>query len=255
MIDRVHETMTSTLAAGSQIKVGEYGQTEVLGITLNLQTILGTAIAAVIVLALGFFVRSKIVAAGNSGAKVPGGTQLFLETVVKHFRDQIQSFVGIKVAPFLVPITLALFLFILSANWLTLLPLHHYVPPPSADVNFVYALALLMFIWWHAAGTRRHKGVGKHALHVVKGHYAPFAPLWIIEEVVHLLSLPLRLFGNMLAGGILVSLLGLLPWAFNWIPMGAWKLFDMAIGLLQAYLFALLTISYFSQSMEVHEEH
>ncbi|WP_031464598.1 FoF1 ATP synthase subunit A [Sciscionella sediminilitoris] len=246
--------MTSTLAADSQIQVGEYGQTEVLGITLNMTTILGTLVAAVILLAVGFFVRAKLVASANSGAKVPGGTQLFLETIVKHFRDQIQSFVGIKVAPFLVPVCLALFLFILSANWLTFLPLHHYLPPPSADVNFVYALALLMFIWWHAAGTRRHKGVGKHALHVLKGHYAPFAPMWVIEEVVHLLSLPLRLFGNMLAGGILIMLLGLLPAYFNWIPIAGWKLFDMAIGLLQAYLFVLLTISYFSQAMEVHDE-
>lgn len=253
MIDRVHEA-TTPLAAG-EIEVGEHPEASLFGLTLNLDTIVGTIIAAVVVLAIGLFVRARIVANSKRGVTVPGGTQLFFEATTKHAREQVQQFVGLRVGPFVIPIAMAVFIFLLAANWVGILPIHEYVPPPTADVNLVYALAVLLFVWWHAAGVRRHRGVGRHALHVVKGHYAPFAPLWIIEEVVHLLSLPLRLFGNMLAGGIMISLLGLLPAYLNWAPIGAWKLFEMAIGLLQAYLFALLSISYFGEAMASGEEH
>ena len=131
--------------------------------------------------------------------------------------------------------------------------MHHYIPPPTADVNVEYAITVLLLVWWYVAGFRRHGA--KHVAHVIKGHYAPLAPMWIIEEVVHPVSLSLRLFGNMLGGGIMLSVLGLLPVWIAWLPMGGWKLFDMGIGLLQAYLFMLLTISYFSESMENREAH
>lgn len=244
--------MIQHVRAAATINPGEHVEWNLFGLTLHGDTIISTLVASVIVLALGLFVRAKI------SRGVPKGTQLFFETVVKLVRDQVESFIGVRVAPFLVPVAMSLFVFILACNWLTLLPTHvgghSILPPPTEDVNLVFALALLMFIWWHVAGARRHRGPGKHLVHVVKGHYAPFAPLWILEEFVHLISLPLRLFGNIFAGGIMISLLALLPAYIFWLPGAGWKLFDMAIGLLQAYLFMLLTIAYFKESMEVREE-
>jgi F-type H+-transporting ATPase subunit a len=240
------------LAAGSTINPTEHAEVHLGSLVFNIDTIIGTLIASVIVIGLGLFVRARLTAG------VPKGTQLGFETIVKMVRGVVDEQIGIKVAPYLVPIGMALFTFILACNWLSLLPLHigtHPVlEPPTADVNLVFALALLLFIWQHVKGTRTHKGVGKHLVHVTKGHYAPFAPMWIILQFVDLASLPLRLFGNMFAGGIMVSLLALLPAYIWWIPGSGWKLFDMAIGLLQAYLFVLLTIVYFKEQTEVRDE-
>lgn len=239
------------IRAAVEISPGQHPQWHFLGLSFNSDTIVSTVVASLILLALGFFVRMKITAG------VPNGVQLFFETIVKEVRNQVETFIGVRVAPFLVPVAIALFVFILACNWLSVLPVHFgerdVLPPPTADINTVFALAVLMFIWWHLAGARRHRGLGRHFLHVAKGHYAPFAPLWLLEEVIHLLSLPLRLFGNIFAGGIMIELLALLPGYIFWLPNAGWKLFDLAIGLLQAYLFMLLTISYFAEAMETRE--
>jgi F-type H+-transporting ATPase subunit a len=238
--------------AAATINPGEHTQVEFLGLTLNIDTIIATVVASLIVIGLGLLVRSKITAG------VPNGVQLAWETIVKTVRDQVEEAIGVKVAPFLVPLAMALFVFILASNWLSVLPLHigghPLLEPPTADINTVFALAVLLFIWWHTAGSIRHGGPHKQAIHILKGHYPPFAPMWIIEEVVHLVSLPLRLFGNIFAGGIMIALLALLPAYIFWLPGAAWKLFDMGIGLLQAYLFMLLTITYFKEAMEIREE-
>jgi F-type H+-transporting ATPase subunit a len=230
---------------------GQHPQFEFLGMAFNYDTIISTVVASAILLGLGFFVRAKV----TSG--VPNGTQLFFETVIKQVREQVESFIGIKVAPFLVPLGVALFVFILTCNWMSVLPIHwdgHPVlPPPTSDINLVFAMVAVLLVWWHVAGIRQRGGAGKHVVQTLKGHYPPFAPMWIIEEIVHPVSLGLRLFGNIFAGGIMVELLALLPAYIFWLPAAGWKLFDMGIGALQAYLFMLLTINYFAEAMEVRE--
>ena len=86
------------------------------------------------------------------------------------------------------------------------------------------------------------------------------APLNIIEELIKPVTLALRLFGNIFAGGIMLALIGLLPIYVLWAPNLIWKLFDMAIGGIQAFIFALLTVLYFSMAGAGHgddhaEEH
>jgi F-type H+-transporting ATPase subunit a len=59
----------------------------------------------------------------------------------------------------------------------------------------------------------------------------------------------------MFAGGILITLIAMLPWYVQWAPNGIWKLFDLFVGVMQAIIFSLLTIMYFGQSMELEDEH
>jgi F-type H+-transporting ATPase subunit a len=90
----------------------------------------------------------------------------------------------------------------------------------------------------------------------VKGHVAFLAPINIVEELAKPISLALRLFGNIFAGGILVALIAMFPWYIQWLPNAIWKTFDLFVGLIQAFIFSLLTILYFSQSMELeHDGH
>jgi F-type H+-transporting ATPase subunit a len=111
-----------------------------------------------------------------------------------------------------------------------------------------------VFICYHAAGVWRRGPVG-HPVKLLKGHVAFLAPINLVEELAKPISLSLRLFGNIFAGGILVALIALFPPYIMWLPNAIWKSFDLFVGAIQAFIFALLTILYFSQSMELDEDH
>ncbi|MFC0433220.1 F0F1 ATP synthase subunit A [Kutzneria buriramensis] len=245
--------MTQNVAA-SQIEVGQHlYRFELFGLTFNGDTLLASAVAALVIIGLAFMLRAKITAG------VPGGVQLFFETITSAARQQVENLIGLRVAPFVVPLALALFLYILIANWIAVLPVqiggHDLLPPPASDTNFTYALAILVFVWYHVAGARR-RGAGKHLVQLAKGHVSALAPLNIVEELSKPISLSLRLFGNVFGGTIMVALImGMFPPYILWAPNVIWKLFDLFVGLIQAFIFALLTILYFSQSMELAEDH
>ena len=257
-------TQTTTVLAaeegGAAIHVGHHTMVfELFGMTFNGDTILATAITAVIVIALAFVLRAKVTSTG-----VPGGVQLFWEALTIQMRGQIEAAIGMKVAPFVLPLSVTIFVFILVSNWLSVLPLQYGGPdgaaaewykPPASDINFVLALALFVFVCYHAAGIWR-RGIIGHPVKVLKGHVALLAPINIVEELAKPISLALRLFGNIFAGGILVALIAMFPWYIQWAPNAIWKTFDLFVGLIQAFIFSLLTILYFSQSMELdHDEH
>ncbi len=250
--------MTETILAEAAIEVGHHETAKWFGMTVNTDTVLATAIAAVIVIGLAFFLRAKVTSTG-----VPGGVQLFWEAITVQARNQIEGAIGMRIAPFVLPLAVSLFVFILVANWISVLPVqyttadgatHELLKPPASDINFVLALALFVFVSYHAAGIWR-RGIVGHPVKVLKGHVAFLAPINLVEEIAKPISLSLRLFGNMFAGGILVALIALFPPWIMWAPNAIWKTFDLFVGLIQAFIFALLTILYFSQSMELEEEH
>jgi F-type H+-transporting ATPase subunit a len=171
---------------------------------------------------------------------------LCFESVTGAVRSQVESTMGIRTAPMVVPLAITLFMFILIANWIAIIPTGHkpeYMPPPASDVNLAYALALLVIGWMHATGIRK-KGFRAYYAHLAKPHWAMF-PINLIEELARPVTLALRLFGNIFSGVIMVSLIALFPGYILWAPVVIWKLFDMFIGLIQAFIFALLTILYF----------
>lgn len=217
--------------ADSTIPIGEHVTAQFLGMTFNVDTIWTTFIAMAVVLALAFWFRAKV----TTG--VPGKVQIMWETLVDWVRGQTKEQLG-EMNPIVMPLAATLFIFLLVANWLEMIPSGEhpkYLPSPTADVNLVYALTVIALFGAHAYGIKR-KGLHYFA------HYKN--PMEIITEASKFLSLPLRLFGNIFAGGLMISLLGLLPTYLFWAPTVAWKLFDMFIGALQAFIFALLTIVY-----------
>ena len=160
----MHSAQADILASG-QIKVGDHETAHLFGMDFNVDTILSTSIAAVIVIGLALFLRARITAG------VPNGVQLFFESVTTQMRDQIENSIGMKVAPFALPVAVTLFTFILISNWLSVLPLQYgdgeLVKPPASDVNFVYALALFVFAFYHLAGAFR-RGLFTHLKMLVK---------------------------------------------------------------------------------------
>ncbi len=250
--------MTETVLAAAKIEVGEHHTATWLGMTVNTDTILSTAIAAVIVIAMAFYLRSKV-----TSTDVPGGVQLFFEAITIQMRNQVESAIGMRIAPFVLPLAVTIFVFILISNWLAVLPLQYtdksgktteLLSPAAADINYVLALALFVFVCYHAAGIWR-RGIIGHPIKLLKGHVAILAPINLVEELAKPISLSLRLFGNIFAGGILVALIALFPPYVLWLPNAIWKSFDLFVGAIQAFIFALLTVLYFSQAMELDEDH
>ncbi len=230
------------------VEVGGHIVWHVFGLAWNVDTILGTLIAGGIIVALGLYMRRKL------NVRKPTGVQLFFETVTNAVETQVEDTMGIRTAPFVVPLAMTLFLFILIANWLSIVPTGHhpeYAPPPASDANLAYALALLVIVWMHVTGIRK-KGFRGYYHHMFTPHWVMF-PINLIEEIVRPVTLALRLFGNIFSGVIMVSLIALFPAYILWAPDVIWKLFEMFIGLIQAFIFALLTILYFSSVKPAEE--
>ncbi len=236
----------SAVPVAADIQVGNHIQATIFGLTVNLDTIYATALAGAVVLGLGLLVRAR------ASAENPTKLQLAWEELVGRVTAEVESTLG-YVNPVVVPLAIALFTFILVANWFEIIPTGEdpkYLPAPTADVNLTYALGLLVIVGVHIHSFRE-RGVKGYFGHYLQP-YKVMLPLNVIEEIVKPFTLALRLFGNIFAGGVMIAIIGLIPiWGF-WGPNIIWKLFDMFIGLIQAFIFALLTVIYFGMAGESH---
>ena len=233
------------ILASGNITIGQHhGVVRVFGLTIYLDVVWTTLIAAAIVLGLGLRMRSK----ATSG--VPGKLQLFWETVVEQVSDLASSAIGPEGLPF-VGLGVTIGLFILVCNWIAFIPSGDpgFLAPPTGDVNLPLALALIVFftVHYNSVKVRGVKGYFKHYAEP----YAALTPINIIEEITKPITLTFRLFGNIFSGVLMVAVIvTLIPPFASWIGLLIWKPFDeLFIGAIQAFIFALLTIMYLGQGM------
>jgi F-type H+-transporting ATPase subunit a len=251
--------MTGLLPLESEIKIGEHTTREWLGLTFNIDTIISSLVAAVLVLLLGFLAVRALTK--ETDDHVPTKLQILWEAVVGQVNKQVEDNLG-KVHPYVAPLAISLFFFILFCNWLELLPTEinhhlHLLPAPTADTNLTYALAAVTMVSVWVYGIRQ-KGVKGYFGHFLEP-FPILLPLNILEELIKPITLALRLFGNIFAGGIMLALIGLIPLYALWAPNLLWKAFDGVIGVIQAFIFALLTVLYFAMAGaghgDEHDEH
>jgi F-type H+-transporting ATPase subunit a len=247
----VHAGVPRLLATGN-IEIGNHVSREFLGLNFELEIIWSTVIAGLIVIGLGLAMARR----ATSG--VPGKLQLFFETVVDQVNQLVESTVGPN-ATRIVPLAVVLFLFILTANWLEVIPSTpkgsiEYLPSPTNSVNLTFAMALVAIIVVHHASIRARgwRGYFRH----YKEPFLVFLPINIIEEITKPVTLALRLFGNLFAGTLMLLLIAALLPVYT-VPIAdvAWKLFDMFIGFIQAFIFALLFIVYYGMATSKEEAH
>ncbi|MEZ0581146.1 F0F1 ATP synthase subunit A [Nocardioides sp. MH1] len=247
--------MSGLLPLEIHITPGEHPERHLFGLTFNIDTIISTLVAGSIVLLLGFLVRRALTR--DTADHVPTKLQIIWESVVGEVNNQVEDNLG-KVHPFVAPLAISLFFFILIANWLELVPTElnedaHLLPAPTSDTNLTYAMAIFAVVSVWIYGIRK-SGLG-YFKHFVQP-YPVLLPLNILEELVKPVTLALRLFGNIFAGGIMLALIAAIPW---WAGMPIanvlWKMFDMIIGGLQAFIFALLTVLYFAMAGAGHDDH
>jgi F-type H+-transporting ATPase subunit a len=238
----------STQNVAIDITPGEHIEWHVFGVTLNGDTITGTLIAGAIIVILGLLLRR------NASLRKPTKLQIFFEAVTAQVEKQVEDSMGIKTAPFVVPLAMTLFLFILIANWIAIVPTGHhpeYAPPPASDVNLTYALGLTVILTMHVVGVKKN-GFRRYYHHLITP--SPWMlPLNLVEEIMKPITLALRLFGNIFAGTIMVALIAAMPAFVLWAPEVLWKIFDAFIGLIQAFIFALLTVLYLSSIKPAEE--
>lgn len=182
------------------------------------------AIMAVLTLT-GYLVSRRL------SVRRPSAVQATIELIVEAIGAQIHDIMRLDARPFL-PLIGTLFLFILAANWSTLVP---GVEPPTAHLETDAALAIIVFVGTIWFGVRR-RGLG--------GYLGTFAqpsfvmiPLNLIGTITRTFALMVRLFGNVMGGlfviSIILSLAGLL------VPVPLMAL-DLLVGAIQAYIFAVL---------------
>ena len=248
----------------TQISVGEHVEKKVFGLTVNMDTVWASGVALVLVVGLALLLRRQV----TSG--VPGRLQAAWEIGLEAVTKQVEGSIGPRGAS-VIPLATALFVFILLCNLLTVVGLgsrYEWLLPPNSDINLPLAMALFVIALVHISSIRARGPVG-----YVKHYLTQPFPIFLlpfnlfinmVEEIAKPITLALRLFGNLLSGTLMLSLIAYLGvWKIGAIPVGnvlvfpisiIWKVFDLAIGGIQAFIFALLTILYFDVAMSSHNE-
>ena len=194
-------------------------------------------------------------AATRNIQRVPSGTQNLMEYVLEFLRDLAKNQLGEKEYRPWLPFIGTLFLFIFVSNWSgALIPWRVLELPaselaaPTNDINTTAALALLTSLAYFYAGFSK-KGLGYFANYIQP--IPILLPIKILEDFTKPLSLSFRLFGNILADELVVSVLVLLVPLFIPLLMMALGLFTSAI---QALVFATLAGAYIHEAIESEGE-
>jgi F-type H+-transporting ATPase subunit a len=223
-------------------------------------TMINTWLAMLIFLVLGLSLRKKI-------KLKPGKTQNFIEFFLEKIFVYFDQVTGDrkKTIQFL-PIVGSVFFFILLSNWLGLLPgtgsitVGHspLLRPANTDLNLTLAMAAVSVVSSHIFGlfsvgvfTHLNKfiQIGTFVKSLTKGPVAIFTAIIelavglieIVSEMAKVLSLSLRLFGNIFAGEVLISVISSIAAAFVPAPF---MMLEILVGLIQASVFTMLTLVY-----------
>lgn len=164
----------------------------------------------------------------------------------------------------LAPLAITMFFFILVNNWLEILPILGPVTYDgvqmfrglSADMNFTFALAVITFATAHIWAIRDRGFFGnlgryfhnpfKDPIHAFEGF------LELVAEISRFLALSLRLFGNIFGGEVLLLVVSFITAYVSVIALPPFLLFEIFIGLIQAYIFFMLTIVFVSLGSVSH---
>ena len=227
------------------------------------RTIILTVLAAVLIVVFFYMAfRRKSV--------VPGKLQALGEAALGFVRDEIAIGIigpkeGLKYFPYLASV----FFFVLVGNLFEVIPLTLF--PITSRIGLPAFLAIITWIIFIVAGIRA-QGMG-YFTHLIWPPGVPVAlkPLVGIIELVSTLlvrpfSLAVRLFANLAAGHVMLSLLLLSGWVFlfsakfyigvGWFALGIGiYVFEILVALLQAYIFTLLSAVYIQTSIEVEDAH
>ena len=175
----------------------------------------------------------------------PGRRQAAVEVVVETIAGQIREIMQRDPEPFM-PVIAGIFIYLVFANLSFLIP---GVRPPTAQLETAAALTLIVFLSVNVYGIRQ-RGLG--------GYLGKFArpsifllPINILSEFTRIFSMMIRLFGNILSGEFVLLLAVSLAGFLVPIPL---MVLEILIGLIQAYIFAILATVFIAAAIQKEEE-
>lgn len=204
----------------------------ILGVPVT-ESVVNTWIVMVVLIGAALVLRRKM-------ELYPGKMQNAVELVVDGFTNFVASTMGAKLKGF-TPYMASLFLLIACSNLMGIFGFRS----PTADINVTAGFAIITFasIHYYAA---RSKG-WKH----LKGLAEPFflfLPMNIIGELAKPVSLSMRLFGNILGGSVIMAMISGAVALF--VPAVASLYFDLFSGILQSFIFTMLTMVFITLAIE-----
>ncbi|MBP7777471.1 MAG: F0F1 ATP synthase subunit A [Acidobacteria bacterium] len=196
---------------------------------------------------LGVYIKSRL------SVDNPGTLQIILEDIVGFVVDNLENMMPHKGKKFL-PLVGTVFIFILVGNLMGQIP---GLGSPTSNVNVPFALALVVWLYYHIEGVKA-QGLGNYLLHfafppgVPKAMFLLMLPIEIISHASRVMSLTLRLFGNIFGEHLVVLIIGSIVPFLAPLPMQA---LGLIVGPLQAFIFMLLAAIYLASATAVDEHH
>lgn len=224
--------------------MGEHWAGYIGNLHVHWDTLITMWFAMAVVIIISFFLTRNL-------NIIPGKAQTAAESIMNFFLGNLSE---VKDGQKHVPIVASLFLFILTANLMGQLPLRliHLkegeLASPTNDINLTAALAVLVLVYYLYQGFKE-KGF-RYIYHGFSITGIITTLVDILEMITRPLSLALRLFANILAGEILVSVVLGLVAVIAPIPI---MLFEIFVAFIQAFVFMMLTIAYITSA--VSSEH
>lgn len=197
-----------------------------------------TWVVMALLIGLGFLAAKGI-------SLIPTKGQNVFEILISGIEDFMIDITG-EEGRWLFPLIATIFIYIFSCNLIGLVPGFF---PPTASLNTTLSCALTVVVFTHIIGVKYH-GVKyiKHFLGPVWWMIPIIFPIEVIGHVARILSLSFRLFGNMMGHELVLGILFALAGAFFApLPIMALGIF---VALVQAFVFFLLSIMYFTGAME-----
>ena len=225
-------------------------------LSVNLANVLMIIVTSAIVFILSVLGARKL-------QMKPTGAQNVMEWILEFIKGIVNDTMDWKTGKRFLPLAITLFSFILIANMLGVITTIIYEgevwwTSPTADPGIVLTLSSLVIVLSHYYGIKL-RGTG----HYVKSYFTPvwfLFPIKLIEEFANTLTLGLRLFGNIFAGGVLLTLLvglttsGIIGFIGGAIPYLAWLGFSIFIGAIQAFIFTMLSMVYIGHKVNESED-
>lgn len=183
---------------------------------------------------------------------VPNRLQNVIEMALEAIHNLLESVIGPK-GPRYFPVIASMALFILFGNLIGLVP---FCKSPTSNLNVTLACAIIVFVYYHFVGIRE-QGFVRYMSHFAgpKPFLAPLMfPLEIISHFARVMSLAIRLFGNIMGEDIIIIILFILVPYIVPIPM---MLFAIFTSVLQSFIFIMLSMMYIAGAVaeESHDAH
>ncbi|HEY2786009.1 MAG TPA: F0F1 ATP synthase subunit A [Fimbriiglobus sp.] len=200
-------------------------------------TVAYTLAASVVVVGFALLARAGLRKGSN-------GWSVVAQFVVEHLEGVMREMFGRDPRPF-VPLVVTLALFVGVANLLGLVP---GMKSPTADFSTTAALAVVVFLAVPVYGIRT-KGLKGYLKHYLEP--SPFLlPLEIVSELSRTVALSVRLFGNIVSEELIIAVLLAIAGLLVPVPI---MMLAVLTGVVQAYIFAVLTVVYLSAAVRAKE--